>query len=611
MRTSRNSKYGTVTARVARRCGGVLDAGEADVEVPARRRLVQGLERDLDEERASARASSRRASRSRRRSRAASTGSAGSASTKGAPPSASPPQRRTGFPGPAARAAPASSRIPSVTAPINSRSPSTKKGRAKYGLRLGHGRKGKPSYSRTAIPSIIRKPEYFFGSRFRKEFHAYVSHSAKPPGSRWVRPRCRQSPDRIGARPGRGPEHQHGVGDDVARRRPVPPATERAVARRVDEEPASPPGWRQRLPDRRHPVRRRASGRNERRRRLARPLQVARRRPHVEEHPPPRLPAGRLARGPRVAPQGPRRRRGRDRARGRRRRFPVQRHRVQPGDQRPRRPLRRALHRQQRQGERRRDPEPRPDQVRRDRRRGHRKLGPVPRQAHAHLRRPAPGRRALHVHDAEGRRRYADADGPGRPGVPRLHDVRRRNEQHQHEGPRRLLDGLRRDVGPARQGELGQPHQPGRGARDRPRHRRPDPRVAPFRGRQRPERDRGLPLDGRRKDVDGPERSSPSFPRTTRPPRRRRRSSTRERRRARCGQTPTPRSPRTARAASTSRGPSAASDSGGDARVVLSTSTNGTSWSTPQPVDNGPVVDDEGEHLHEPLTAAATSSCRR
>src|SRR5512141_346837 len=33
---------------------------------------------------------------------------------------------------------------------------------------------------------------------------------------------------------------------------------------------------------------------------------------------------------------------------------------------------------------------------------------------------------------------------------------------------------------------------------------------------------------------------------------------------------------------------------GGDARIVLSTSKNGTTWSTPQPVDNGPVLDDEG-----------------
>ncbi|MEO8056330.1 MAG: hypothetical protein ABI768_14315, partial [Acidobacteriota bacterium] len=33
---------------------------------------------------------------------------------------------------------------------------------------------------------------------------------------------------------------------------------------------------------------------------------------------------------------------------------------------------------------------------------------------------------------------------------------------------------------------------------------------------------------------------------------------------------------------------------GGDARIVLTTSTNGTTWSTPMPVDNGYVNDDEG-----------------
>ena len=33
---------------------------------------------------------------------------------------------------------------------------------------------------------------------------------------------------------------------------------------------------------------------------------------------------------------------------------------------------------------------------------------------------------------------------------------------------------------------------------------------------------------------------------------------------------------------------------GGDARVVLSTSKNGTAWSTPQPVDNDSILDDEG-----------------
>ncbi len=35
-------------------------------------------------------------------------------------------------------------------------------------------------------------------------------------------------------------------------------------------------------------------------------------------------------------------------------------------------------------------------------------------------------------------------------------------------------------------------------------------------------------------------------------------------------------------------------NSNGDARVVLTTSTNGTTWSTPLPVDNGLVADDEG-----------------
>ena len=81
-----------MTARRERRAGRVFDAAQADVEVAARRRRVDAREANLDE--------ARRAAKSRPEQLATSTskpttrdGSCGSASTNGAPPSASPPHR--------------------------------------------------------------------------------------------------------------------------------------------------------------------------------------------------------------------------------------------------------------------------------------------------------------------------------------------------------------------------------------------------------------------------------------------------------------------------------------------------------------------------------------
>ena len=68
-------------------------------------------------------------------------GSCASASTNGAPPSASPPQRKAGFSGPVAFATPASRRKPSVTARINFPLALRRKRWAKYGPRPGHGRR--------------------------------------------------------------------------------------------------------------------------------------------------------------------------------------------------------------------------------------------------------------------------------------------------------------------------------------------------------------------------------------------------------------------------------------------------------------------------------------
>ena len=75
--------------------GAVFDAAQTDVEVAARDRRIEGGEADLDEARrpVQAAASSAAMSTSKPTTR---VGSAGSASTNGAPPSASPPHRNSG-----------------------------------------------------------------------------------------------------------------------------------------------------------------------------------------------------------------------------------------------------------------------------------------------------------------------------------------------------------------------------------------------------------------------------------------------------------------------------------------------------------------------------------
>ena len=221
----------------------------------------------------------------------------------------------------------------------------------------------------------------------------------------------------------------------------------------------------------------------------------------MAERPSPRVPAGQVGRRPRLPAEGLRGRRRPDRSRRGQWRVSLQRHRLQPGQQRARRPLRGALHRQQQQGERRRDAGPGPDQVRGHGRRRHRQCGTVSGQADARARRSAFGSHALHDPDPEGRRRHADADVPGRPCVSRVHGLRRRQQQPPHEAPRCGLGRLRGDVGTARQGDGRQPHRPGRRARDRSRDRSDQRGVAALREQEGTERHLRLPLDGRRQEV--------------------------------------------------------------------------------------------------------------
>ena len=210
-----------------------------------------------------------------------------------------------------------------------------------------------------------------------------------PSGARRSGPRGRHSPDRIGARPGRGPEHQHGLGDEVARGRPIPPAAERAVARGLLAQPAPPPRRSERLPDRGPPHRAREHPGHALGRRLARRLQVLRRRPELAEHPPPGLPAGQPpVGGPGVSPEGLQGRGRSDCPGGRARPLLLQRHRLQPRNEHRGR-LRQPVLRPEHEGERRR--RGRHDRVPRQatrsprwrgaRRRRHQEAGPVPRQA--------------------------------------------------------------------------------------------------------------------------------------------------------------------------------------------------------------------------------------
>ena len=166
--------------------------------------------------------------------------------------------------------------------------------------------------------------------------------------------------------PGGRTERQHGLGDAVAGRRPVPAAAERAVARRLDPQPAPPVAGRQRLPDGR-PSRPtpgcRATNAGDAWLGLFKSFDGGRRgrAPSCPGYPQDR------PRGPGLAAQGPRRR------------APIRRSgrastassttaasRSTAG-RTSRRVFVAAVHRQQQQGERRRDPGQRPDQVRRTR----------------------------------------------------------------------------------------------------------------------------------------------------------------------------------------------------------------------------------------------------
>ena len=90
-----------------------------------------------------------------------------------------------------------------------------------------------------------------------------------------------------------GHQRQHRVGDDASRRRSLPAAAERTVERGLDQQSASHPRRRQRLPHRRHsaPVGSAAPAADELGR-VGRHLQVARRRSELEEHAAARLSTG-------------------------------------------------------------------------------------------------------------------------------------------------------------------------------------------------------------------------------------------------------------------------------------------------------------------------------
>ena len=103
----------------------------------------------------------------------------------------------------------------------------------------------------------------------------------------WVLALC-ASTRASGAGARRRTERQHGLGHAVARRRSVPPAAERAVAGRLLAQPAPPPGRRQRLPDGGPSDRARQRPGHALGRRLARRLQVVRRRAELAEHAPSR-----------------------------------------------------------------------------------------------------------------------------------------------------------------------------------------------------------------------------------------------------------------------------------------------------------------------------------
>ena len=167
--------------------------------------------------------------------------------------------------------------------------------------------------------------------------------------------------------PAAGLERQHGLGNELARRRSVPPAAERGIRGLLDAQPAALDRGSQRLSLGRHPVPGGFQGRGVRGRRVARALQVLRWRTDVAEHAAPRLPAGSVA-GGQCLPErpGPRARSGlrrgsrSRRAGGRRRPLPLRGHRLQSPDGPRRQSHGGALfvahvHRPQQQGKRGRD----------------------------------------------------------------------------------------------------------------------------------------------------------------------------------------------------------------------------------------------------------------
>ncbi len=140
------------------------------------------------------------------------------------------------------------------------------------------------------------------------------------------------------------------AGLELAWRRPVPAAPERAVSGRVDAEPAAPRGRQQRLPHGRRP---RAARRHRNGRCLGQRLQVVRRRAAVVEHADARVSAGHLGGRQRLPAQGLSGRRRSGGARRHARAHLLQRPGLRPRRERPQRHLPGAVHRPQQQGKRR------------------------------------------------------------------------------------------------------------------------------------------------------------------------------------------------------------------------------------------------------------------
>ena len=185
-------------------------------------------------------------------------------------------------------------------------------------------------------------------------------------------------------------------------------------------------------------------------------------------------------------------RRGPDGARPYERPLLLQRHRLQPRQQRARRDLRGPVHRQQQQGER------RPDVVPLDGDHRHRQLRTVHRQAVAGGGRPARGRADV---------QHPDRSRAGLSGRERLHRLCRLPRRQQQPGRLRPLDRLRRQLDQAHQGLRGPAVEPGRhdgGLSRHGRRRRPASRlrrVAPLRLVQQHRRHPGRPVPGRRADL--------------------------------------------------------------------------------------------------------------